>query len=520
MKAMELNKENIEYEHLLSEKSADTVVKAEYVIPDTHPDVSKILQADGRTVSVTCEVMQDKVYFEGEINYVVLYNAKEDGKDVIHSVSYSGKFSNYIDIMGTEHKMSCYPECTVEHIGCTIVNERKIAIEGIISTKAKVYKSLNYEIVKDITSDEEIQLLKTPISIDKNVASLNMQLNGKTQFHISMDKPQISSILKSNVRLHKCQANVIEGKVQAEAAAFIEIVYSSPETRDIQYISGDIPLKNEEEVEGALSSMNVFSDFNFEDAEISIREDDIGESRIIDVSVTGKADIKVSCSETMDMIEDAYSPLSTIELVRKEHELNNLLAFSSAQAIIKDNIEVNADVRPSEIIMCKGEISITDKKILEDRINIEGIINTSVLYKTLGEDFSIEAVEQEVPFTSVIEISGTKPNMQCICRAYIESLDAVVEAGTIGIKGVIIVSGRAYYTTQKNFIEDITVSDKEPLKKKASITIYVIQTEDTLWNIAKKYCTTVESLVRLNNIDDENVINAGQKILIPGRAVL
>ena len=58
------------------------------------------------------------------------------------------------------------------------------------------------------------------------------------------------------------------------------------------------------------------------------------------------------------------------------------------------------------------------------------------------------------------------------------------------------------------------------LEKKASITIYTIQKGDTLWNLAKKYKTTIDTLVKLNDIEDPDSIYAGDKIMIPGRAVL
>lgn len=41
-----------------------------------------------------------------------------------------------------------------------------------------------------------------------------------------------------------------------------------------------------------------------------------------------------------------------------------------------------------------------------------------------------------------------------------------------------------------------------------------VQSGDTLWNIAKRYHTTVDELVKNNNIADRDKINVGQKIKI------
>ena len=57
------------------------------------------------------------------------------------------------------------------------------------------------------------------------------------------------------------------------------------------------------------------------------------------------------------------------------------------------------------------------------------------------------------------------------------------------------------------------------LKRKHPL-LYTIQKGDTLWNLAKKYKTTIDTLVKLNDIEDPDSIYAGDKIMIPGRAVL
>ena len=45
--------------------------------------------------------------------------------------------------------------------------------------------------------------------------------------------------------------------------------------------------------------------------------------------------------------------------------------------------------------------------------------------------------------------------------------------------------------------------------------IYVIQSGDTLWKLAKRFDTTVEDILRYNHIDDPDVISINQIIKIP-----
>lgn len=518
--AIELVKENIEYEQLLGENTVDNVIKEEYVIPDTHPDVEEIFILDAKPNIVSAEVMQDKVYIEGQIAYNVLYLGKDE-KSAAFSVSYTGKFSNYIDVSGAAHKMLCEPEVTVEHMEAVIVNERKIAIEGIIKLKARVTQNAEFEIVKDIQGPDDVQLLKSPNSIDRVIGLAEGNLMGTSHIVVPVDKPQIGSILKIEVNVHKKALNVIEGKVQAEALALIQILYKAKDGRDVYCLSDDVAMNSEIELANANPSMNCFGSIRFDNVEYNIKDDDLGESRLLDMELACKAEAKVISKENIDAIEDAYSPNVLMNMSKNEYQLNIINGFSSYETIVKEDIGVGLEGgKPLSVVMVTGKASITDKKLVEDKAVIEGILNVDVLYTTSDEDKYLGTINEELPFTCYAEIPGTKIDMQCNANIYIESLEAQVEGLNIAVKGVVSGFAKVSYNTNKDFLINVEEAEEGVPEKKSSITIYVVQPGDTLWKIAKKYSTTLETLVKINNLEDPDNVTLGEKLIIPGRALI
>ena len=174
----------------------------------------------------------------------------------------------------------------------------------------------------------------------------------------------------------------------------------------------------------------------------------------------------------------------------------------------------------SQIITCCGKVCITDKKLVEDKVIVDGVLNVNVLYKTSDEEKYIYTVNEEIPFSCPVEIPGCKIDMQCIGKVYLENIDASIEADTIAVKAVVEVYSRVNYVTHKEFLVDMDSVEGELPKKKASLTIYVVQHGDTLWKIAKKYATTIEDLVKLNSVEDCDIIKVGHKLIIPGRAII
>lgn len=519
--AIELVKENIECEQLLGENTVDTVVKSEYVIPDTHPDVKEILSLEAKPYVMNKEILQDKIFLEGQVEYNVLYLAADGDKYAVHNVTYSSKFSDYIEIKGAEHTMVCEGECYVEHMDCGIINERKVSIEGILKLKAEIYNNQNFEVIKDVVGAGDIQFLRNPSSIDKIMGSLNTDLVAKSHIQIAADRPQVGNVLKCDVNIHKKEVKIEDRKVNLSAFVTINILYRGKDTNEICYVQDDVLINKELDAENALNSMDNFTTFKVDAEQFEIKEDDLGENRIIDTEVLIKAVTKLMYREEMNVIEDAYSPSVILEMDKKDYQVNVIQGQSFNQTIVKGNLEVNDDkLKPREVLNCNGSAIVTEKKLVEDKVVVEGIVDTSVLYKTDIPEKYIQMVQDSIPFTCSIDIPKAKIDMQCIALVNLESIEAFVEADTVAIKAVVEVYSRVSYSAHKEFLVNIEPVEGEIPKKKGSITIYVVQNGDTLWKIAKKYFCTIDSLININAIENPEMLKPGQKLIIPGRAAI
>lgn len=519
--ALELIKENIEYEQLFGISSADNVMKPEYVIPDTHPDVLKILMIDARPVIYTKEIVQDRIRLEGQVIYDIIYLTRQEDKGGVHNVTYSERFSNNIEVSGAASVMKCEAECLVEHMDCIIINERKIGIRGILKSRVELYKGYDFEIVKEVRGSDDIQILKNPSSVDKIVTSVNTDLIAKTTLRMPGDEGAIDSIIKSNVSVHKRDVKIYDGKMQIEAYVKVEVLYRRSDGGELDYICDDVFVRKEAEINVSEEPVDSYTDFRVESVESNISEDELGEKRQINIEALIKADTKVMRKEEIDIIEDAYSPSIKMEMNKKNFELNVIHDISNTETIVKENLEIDdGKLKPSQVLIATGKATIIDKKLLENKVVIDGVLKVEIMYKTSDEKEFVSTKSEEIPFTTAVEIPGCKIDMQCFCKAFIESIEASIEADTLAIKAIIKEYIKVSYLTHKEFLVNITAVEGEALQKKASITIYVIQPGDTLWKIAKKYFTTIDTILKINFLESQDLIGPGQKLIIPGRAIL
>ena len=461
MSQIDVIKESVQNEQLIRESSTNNVLKGEYLIKDSHPDVHQILGIEAKATITNKEILADKIMIEGQINYSVMYLSEDESKVTsINSVCLSEKFADYLDINAEEHKVICEVECIIEHIQASIMNERKIAIDGIRTTKWLLYK----------------------------------------------------------MNLHKKEVKLGEGKIYFGCYCKIEILCRGKEENDIFLLQDDVYLSKEEEAIGVNGDMIATNQMEIVNSDSIITADDLGENRVINVEFNVKGTVKVISKEIIDVIKDAYSPTQSIELTKKKYDIGIVQGVVPSELIIKDNLyPKNEDEKISCVVWTGGCPLITETSIEDDKVKIEGIVKVQVLYKVAEEECKLDMCSGEIPFTSVIDLKGIKPDMSAICKVKLENLDGTVEANTIGIRATLSLLAKAYYKIEKEWIVDIQEGEAEKECKKASVTIYVVTSGDTLWELAKKYNTTMDSLIKINELESPEALVEGKKIIIPGK---
>ena len=174
---------------------------------------------------------------------------------------------------------------------------------------------------------------------------------------------------------------------------------------------------------------------------------------------------------------------------------------------LKDNI--------LQICYCKGKIQPESTKAEEDGIHIEGVLHLMFLYVREDDQMPFGVWQGMVPFTYLLENGGGEPEA--------EELDWTVEQLSVGLMGngeVEVKAVLAFNCFQKEpvMVQNIesakfTPMSTEELENRPGIVGYFVKNGDTLWNLAKKYNTTVENIKEVNHMEKEDV-NKGDKILI------
>jgi len=516
--SLDLLKESIKVNQVVGRETSVIVVENDIIVPDVKPDIARILVLDGETSVTSTEVLQDKIIIGGSIRYKILYVSDESTKDA-KSINTTVNFTGSLDLPEARSGMEARAKCDVEHIDFEILNGRKLNIKTVVAISGKVSQEESYAITTDIRGLDGIQTLTDTQELSNFVGECEDVISVKEALQVPNGKGAIVDILRTDVKLGSREYKVIDNRIVAKGELNVSTIYiSDDEASSIQQMEHEIPFIQTLSLEDISENAKCDVEFRVKDYQFDVEEDADGELRVLNGNVLVEVYSQVSEKRSIDVLDDAYSPLAKVTIEKAPFVVEKLVGEARVQTTVKDSLFIE-DGNP-EIAQIFNVISkpiISDYRIVEERIQVEGALNVKVIYLGSGEEQVICCSEQDIPIRCSVEIKDAKSNMSCEVDLEVDHLNySMLSSGEIELRTVLGVSAKVMDETSIDVITrvlDGPIEDARAINA-PSITIYYAKPEDTLWDIAKRYYTTISDIKSKNDINERDEIAAGQQILI------
>ena len=178
----------------------------------------------------------------------------------------------------------------------------------------------------------------------------------------------------------------------------------------------------------------------------------------------------------------------------------------------------NLGTRYTEDFLLKTfeENTKSHKEQKEEGLLVRGALLVSVLYQTGDERVPLATAKGTIPFEQLLEANGLTNNSHINLHGMLEQ----VSASLTGEKEIEIKAVAALDLLVFDRMEEPIVSgyeseevDWDAFRSAPGMVGYVVQEKETLWDIAKKFFTTVEAIMEVNQKETEQV-QTGDMILI------
>ena len=232
--------------------------------------------------------------------------------------------------------------------------------------------------------------------------------------------------------------------------------------------------------------------------------------RMINVSAEVMADVIMYEEKEVEYIEDFYSMEENLEYDKNQVSIVKNKEKIEKIVTLKDNIGIVSD--GARLLDYTIDISGLTTKISGGNVYVNGNIKINVMYEiTDGKKVESKTydmlVDTTIPLSKDIDEKYIGVNIETIrgiVRLNGNNLEADVE---------LIVKVNIDNVEMVNQINNIK-QEKMDTSMFDSMNIYIVKKGDNLWDIAKKYKTSVSKLANINELPDENKLDVGQKLLV------
>lgn len=508
---LKINREILSVNEKIYDGIQEQSVELDYILPDYYPDIFKMIKSSIQPSITSYSVNGDTLTYEIVADIKILYVSENNNS--LQCIPQRLIFTKTLNLGDSINN----PEITIipksDHINCRVVNKRRIDLRGAVSIKIKALGESKQEAICDVFG-MNVQLKKIPIEYMAKKIIQNKTITLNEDLELNMSKPPVINIVRTDIQLSEPDKKIIANKLVVKGEAEIKILYTC--TDNMETMTFTVPFSQIIDMEGLDESFKCSVKNDGTSCDISIVPDSSGENRLLKCEL--KISIKCCAYKTISvhLVSDLYSTSYPCDFASSK------LSVEQPPIIINEKFQ-NKIVLENDgnSISCVYDVWCNVKNLnisidsSEKAIKVSGMLCYQAMIKNENNFPCIiekdSAFEHEIKCEEITENSTAE-----ICVIPLECTYTLTDLNGISIKSDINIKGELYTSSFCEAITDINIDDSVKITRDGdyALKLYYGIKDEQIWNIAKKYCTSVNAIMEENALENEFLLENGM-LLIP-----
>lgn len=511
---MELVKKQIHANQIGKKVIDQFYIDDDYNVPDTKNDVSRVILSDGIIRVEEMRPVENYIRAAGKLHFHVLY-VTEEGEPRLAALEGTLPFEEMIYIENPDNGQYMLKGSRVEFTAA-VIHSRKLSIKAMVELEVGAEGIVDEEATVDVDCERPVYKKQKPIELLQMHTSKKDTYRIKEELSIPGTKENIGTMLWTDISGRKLDTKLGQDELLLKGELLIFCFYESQEGK-MDWVEQAVPYEGRVECYGVDDSMFHHVYAVLEDVNVDIRMDEDGEMRAIGVEGTLDLRIAVYEEEQIELLEDVYSLEQICKLDTREAMYEGMIMQNHSKCKITEQLslpELKEDIL--QICHSSGIMQIERMDVVEGGIQIEGVLHIQFLYVKANDQIPFDTWQGMVPFSYLLESNETCPDMKYDMMHAVEQLTVtLLGSDEVEVKAVLAFHSFLRKPIRAEIITDIAFEPykMEEVEKRPGIVGYIVKEGDELWTLAKRYCTTVEGIMDVNDMTGEE-IKEGDKLLI------
>lgn len=493
---MELVRKSIPYYDVILDDVTVYEESADAIVPDTYPDIARIVYADGMTTVKDESPQNDRILVSGTVAATVLY--QPEGEAGLRRLDIPLNFAHIQEARGVNGDSTCFVRCSVSGMTARAVNSRKVSVTARLCFETSAYQPgvLGYT--------ERIDGGETPLEVLYDTRDVSMLCAADTRDFTVLDDLELSGaddleLLHTDCILRQNECRAMNGRMLLRGEAVLRLLVRD-DTGSLQQVTQAVPFTQMLDLEGLTEGESVT-------VRLAVRNTDcvLANGGLLSVGIGARALVLRDETHRICTIQDLYQTHHELEVQAGKKTAQSCVLCGSFAADGMETIPIG--MRVSQYISAKAVCTGVQVEDQDIRLKAEA----DVVY--LDDEGGLYQTHRML---SIPVHANTPLHGMSLHDVVLQTM--ATPSGEDGVNLRLSASGTLTRTEQAVF-QDITAVEVSAKERPGmgDVTLVLRGTEDgeRLWDIAKQYATTVASIRGANGLSGEQQTVGTQMLLIP-----
>lgn len=483
----------------------------EYIMPDYFPEIRKIVSCTASALPDSKFLSGENLEYGGTLAFTVLYIGNDGALvSLPYATEYSGKCQLPAEVKGTGE---IAVDAAAEDIQCRVLAPRKVSLRSKVRCNIYADSRREYHITYSDGESAPLSLAEksTVQSLTKIIPVMcggRGAVTGSASGELRENKGSkpVSCAGAVNITEVRCRKDAVN--VRGEAVVRC-LVFSS----DGVYRSAKAVLPFEETVTAAGCKEGDACRAWGRAASVTVTE---GEDGVLKAEAEYDLEAEWSRAQQLTVTEDAYSTGWSAVSEKSEFQPVSALCCTSSSLTVSGSGKRTTKPQNGEYLVdmtCEGVLTGAEQK--ENKLTLTGKCNVKAYIAADGE---VICEEMSLPVKFETNAMSQAGEGKLVVRSHVSTTDinGRLEGDTFFANCELCISVSVRRQAKATPVTKVVFDRNSPISRNtAQIKVFYPSSEETVWNIAKKYLAPADKIEKVNGISRYDV--ARNAVLIPER---
>lgn len=506
---LDLKKECLEAYDLCGSLTITQEDTAETIVPDYCPDMARIISTDGTVFIHSRDVRDGRGELSGSVRVHLLYTP--EGEAGVRLLEFAMPFTVESEAGSLPECMYVSAVCKIDFLESRMLNPRKVFTRCKLITQMTGYQKQSLCFSADLEAENGYHVEKSRsnhhISLVKHIAEKDFTFTESVT--LSPGRTGAAELLNSRVCGTVTESKLIGNKLVFKGVFRLHLLYRGTDGQ-ICATSTELPFSQIMEMEDTAENAHVTLQMQLTGTDLQIDGADT-EGREIAVTLYFHTLALVREEQDITLLSDLYSTAYETSYETTPISLCSFYEQINRRQTVREVLEIG--VVASAVLSAKvtcGAVSISregDISLLRTSAEVQ------VLY--LDEGGACLMTERTIEVNCQLEVP-----QNCTVSAVAsctEDVQATVGDRGIEVRFAVDFRGEICEKQKRISISKVTLDANAPkdLSGSPSLVLRCFGKQESVWELAKRYNTTISEILTANQIDREDDLPCDRLLLIP-----